>query len=380
MSAFHQMGHDSSNLLGVVAGFQGAILSPVNLGESAIIALTEQHREALDFVFDPQLYFPRRSDKGVLGTWSYFPQDFDTADMSSPAWWDATLTELVEAASRVGATAVCSPATLAGSTATNDYYETMRTNAERLAALTAKRDLVVLQTVPVRLADLATPDRVFEIASIVSNTRTVHGIYLILLAEGRPRDELRDVDELKGAMKLIRLLEDADIRVIVACSSSDVLLWKTAGASASATGKFANLRRFSEGRFNEQEDGGRLMAYWFEESLLAFVRESDIARLQALGLAQPGTNPWSAQILEQLQSSPGKPWVALGWRQYMHWFADVENRLSTGSATARDLIRAAERNWQLLEDRNVFLEEPRNDGSWLRPWLRAVVEYENFGA
>ncbi|MGO9709880.1 MAG: hypothetical protein ACLQBL_13515, partial [Polyangiaceae bacterium] len=44
-----------------------------------------------EFIFDPQLYFPRRADRGQLATWSYFPKDFDTADMSSEAWWTAIL-------------------------------------------------------------------------------------------------------------------------------------------------------------------------------------------------------------------------------------------------------------------------------------------------
>lgn len=381
MSSYHQMGHDSSNLVGNVAGFAGAILSPVNLTEPDVQALVARHRsDSFDFIFDPQLYFPRRADKGKLATWSYFPQDFETADMSSASWWDDILRRVVDTAIRVGAAGVCSPAVLAGGTASDDYYATMRSYAERTCALVAGRNLDVFQTVPVRLADLATPARVFEIASIVSTTTTVHAVYLILQSPVRPRDELRDVDELKGAMKLIRLLEDADMRVVVGCSSSDAILWKTAGASVCATGKFANLRRFTEGRFNEQDDGGRQIPYWFEESLLAFVRESDLLRLPALGLANPGTNPWGAQILAQLKEEPGKAWVGLGWRQYMHWFADVGARLSSGKTTAKELIRTAEQNWQLLEDNDVFLEEPKNDGKWLRPWLRASVEFDRGGS
>ncbi|HVZ32155.1 MAG TPA: hypothetical protein VG963_07010, partial [Polyangiaceae bacterium] len=180
---------------------------------------------------------------------------------------------------------------------------------------------------------------------------------------------------LKGAMKLIHVLEAAGLPVLVGCSSSDVVLWKAAGATSCATGKFANLRRFTPGRFNEQEEGGRLIAYWFEEPLLAFLRESDVTRVQAHGLAAAGTNPFAAAILAQMASDPGKAWVGLGWRQYMHWFADVEHRLTSGAAKARDLIRAAEKNWLLLEENDVFMEEKTNDGEWLRPWLRAVVEF-----
>jgi hypothetical protein len=176
-------------------------------------------------------------------------------------------------------------------------------------------------------------------------------------------------------MRLINSLETAGLRVLIGCSSSDVILWKAAGATSCATGKFANLRRFTEGRFNEPDDGGRQMAYWFEESLLAFLRASDIPRVQAHDLATAGTNSFAATILAQLASEPSRAWVGLGWRQYMHWFADMEARLSAGTVRPRDLVRAAENNWQTLEQNDVFMEERSNDGAWLRSWLRAIVEF-----
>ena len=104
MPAYHQMGHDSQNLLGEVPGFRGAIISPVNETEADVEAMVNAHAsEAFEFVFDPQLYFPRRGDRGQLGTWSYFPRDFDTADMTSEAWWAGTLDAIATTAARVGA-------------------------------------------------------------------------------------------------------------------------------------------------------------------------------------------------------------------------------------------------------------------------------------
>ena len=250
----------------------------------------------------------------------------------------------------------------------------MRGLADRLVDVSADQGLRVLETVIAPLNDLAAPNRALEIASIVSSAKAA-GIYLVFLSDVKPRAELHDVDQLKGAMRLIHLLEASDLHVLVGCCSSDVLLWKAAGATSCATGKFANLRRFTPGRFNEQEEGGRQVAYWFEEALLAFLRASDIPRVQARGLATATTNPFGAAILSQLATDPAKAWVGVGWRQYMHWFAEVEQRLAAGSATARALVRAAEQNWQTLEDNDDFMEERTNDGSWLRPWLRAVVEF-----
>lgn len=374
MTAYHQMGHNSRNLLDEVTGFRGAIVSPINEILSDVAAMVARHRsEAFEFVFDPQLYFPKRSDRGQLGQWSYFPKDIDTADMSSAAWWDRVLGPIRDTVLELNVDAVCAPAVLNASTFTNGYYESMRLNADRLAPLVHPKGVRVLQTLIVKMADLAEPARSMEIASVASNTKA-DGIYLVFCSDLKPRDEFRDVDQLKGAMRLINALEEAGLPVIVACASSDVVLWKAAGASAVATGKFANLRRFTVGRFNDQEDGGRQVAYWMEESLLAFVRQSDIIRLQPHGLAGPGTNPFAGQILGQIATEPAEPWVALGWRQYMHWFADIERRLPAGAS--KELVRTAESNWALLEENDVFLDEPSNNGKWLRPWLQAIAEFK----
>ena len=67
MPAYHQMGHDSENLLWTeeLSTFGGAILSPVNYGQSKIASQIEWAREQSSFetVFDPQLYVPN-SDRG----------------------------------------------------------------------------------------------------------------------------------------------------------------------------------------------------------------------------------------------------------------------------------------------------------------------------
>jgi hypothetical protein len=86
-------------------------------------------------------------------------------------------------------------------------------------------------------------------------------------------------------------------------------------------------------------------------------------------------NPFAQQIL---QRAPGAPWVALGWRQFMWWFADVEARIDRGTASVRDLLRDAENRWLDLENADVLMEEPRNNGSWVRPWRRALAEYPSF--
>jgi hypothetical protein len=197
------------------------------------------------------------------------------------------------------------------------------------------------------------------------------------VGDTQPRRELADVEQLKGALRLISALEQSGLAVIVGFSSIDMVLWKAVGATVCATGKFFNLRRFTESRWAEPAEGGGQLPYWFEESLMAFIRESDLLRLRDAGLLSPvhESNPFAAEILLTLTKAPGTPWLALSWRQYMYAFADLEARIVSGTVDVGQMLRQAERNWIAVEDASILMEEIRNDGSWLRAWRRALLEY-----
>src|SRR3974377_638269 len=97
MPAYHQMGHDSENLLWTeeLSSFGGAILSPVNYGQTKVMSQIEgaRDRDGVETIFDPQLYVPN-SDRGCLREWPHFPDDFDTADPSADSWWEELLDKL----------------------------------------------------------------------------------------------------------------------------------------------------------------------------------------------------------------------------------------------------------------------------------------------
>lgn len=379
MPAYHQMGHDSENLLWTeeLAQYRGAILSPVNYDRAKVAAQIEwaREQECFETVFDPQLYVPT-SERGRLREWPYFPNDVDTADIASDAWWSGILDALVGVCAAIGPTAVCSPAVLPG-TYPDDYFARMVSVGDQLCTRLAGSGLRPVQTAVVGTPDLAVAGRPMAIASILSRARTNH-VYLVLVSQTEPRRELSDVEEVKGAMQLIAAMRVAGLEVTVGFSSSDVLLWKAAGASHCATGKFFNLRRFTRTRFEEPRgQGGGQLPYWFEESLMAFLRQSDVQRIMPMNLPRLGTspNPFGAQILQQLTTEPERAWLALAWRQFMFWFADVENRLDAGTVTAAALLREADSNWRTLDDVDFLTEERRNDGGWIRPWRRALTEF-----
>jgi hypothetical protein len=177
-------------------------------------------------------------------------------------------------------------------------------------------------------------------------------------------------------MRLVRFLTEAGMRVIVGYTSSDLVLWKYAGAQDCASGKFFNLRRFTPSRFTEPPEGGGQLPYWFEESMMAYLRESDLVRVRRANLLSNNslTNPFGAQILDQLDNSPGTPWLGLSWRQYLYWFSDFEHRYSQGRIDVNMVLSNAENVWRQLDEQAILMEERQNDGIWLRQWRRAVLE------
>ena len=378
MGTYHQMGHHSENLLSdpELARYRGAILSPVNYRQDAVINQVQWSRaqRAFETVFDPQLYYPK-TQRGVLRNWTYFPADVDTADPTSPAWWNRIVAQIAITCDQINPTAVCSPATVPQAF-TNDYFSMLVDVADNMCARLSGSDTRPIQTALVGFDDLTTPDRPLEISSILSAS-PCDRMYLVFSGSTDPRRELAEVESIKGAMRLIAALNSAEIDVIVGFCSSDIVLWKIAGAESCATGKFFNLRRFTSSRFDEPSQGGGQLPYWFEESLLAFLRESDLIRVHQHGSLSGASlgNPFGQRILQQFSTQPSAAWVALGWRQFMYWFADFESRFENSGIDARTLLSDTESKWRQLEDADVLMEEVRNDGAWLRTWRRALAEF-----
>jgi len=376
MPAYHQMGHDSRNLLTEphLHIFKGAILSPVNSPEPEVADILDNPpRDDFEFIFDPQLYFPN-TDRGFLPQWSYFPSDVDTADQGSIEWWTSLVREIAACTSRLDPDAVCSPA-IVPRAFNLEYYDLCRRVAQLLQDEVAAQETEVLQTLLVRLADLAAPATAPEIASLITSSE-IRRVYLVLLTDGSPRRELTDVESLKGALRLIKFLQQSDIDVLVGFASSDLVLWKAAGAKSAATGKFFNLRRFTPSRWEPSPEGGGQVPYWLEESVMAFLRDSDVARLRLADHLSPASlrNPYSTDILAALDAAPPQPWLGLSWRQYMYWFADCEARIDTGQLDPASHLSSADSLWRDLDLNTILMEERANDGSWVRAWRRVIAE------
>lgn len=384
MSAYHHMGHDTENLIGEknLDEYAGIILSPVNRPPQNLRdnIINFKEKGEYDIILDPQLYFPK-SERGFLREYPYFPSDFDTADMTSPSWWNHTIKLLADFAKNLNVSTVVSPV-VQPKIWNPDYYSLCASISEELSGNLQKNAIRVLSTIMVNVTELTDTNNVMEIASIISDTDS-DGFYIIFVSDIEPRREISDETEIYGMMCLIKELGNTRRPVFVGHCSSDILLFKAAGASACSTGKFFNLRRFTKSRYEEPATGGGQLPYWFEHSLLAFLREADILRLlhenfQDFVSTHHSNNYWGKEILEHFELTPEKAWLALSWRQYLNWFGKVELELSTADpiSTVQKWLKRAEENWLVLEDNDLLFDEPRNNGAWLRPWRQALIRFK----
>jgi hypothetical protein len=307
----------------------------------------------------------------------YFPTDVDSADLLSDIWWGKVVADVVRSGIDLRPHAITSPAMVPRSFP-DEYFNTLVNIGDCLNAELAGSGIQAIQTAVIPMNDLAEKGRALTIASILTRSK-IDRFYLVFVGDREPRRELADPEELKGAMSLVAALRSTGAQVLVGFCSSDVILWKVAGAAFCATGKFFNLRRFTLTRFAEPSGGGGQLPYWFEESLLAFLRQSDLLRVQQRELLSSVSiaNPIASKVFDAIPAK--RPWLGLSWRQYMWWFAEVEKRLDLTPSLARDLIQQADENWGTLEKSpKLFMEERSNEGSWLRQWLRVLEELPSF--
>lgn len=377
MSSYLQMGHHSANLLDEedLNLFSGAILSPVNETEESLAKqINDFQNDKFEMIFDPQLYYPN-SNRGHLHNWSYFPGDFDTADYSSRTWWNGLNQELADLLEEIDPTTVCSPA-FVPKNFTDGYYEMNNWIADNLKGKIEEFGIDILLTVIARLSDLTEENRAAEISSLITSSN-FDRCYLVLHSSTEPRRELNDTDELTGAMRLINYLENSGVRVLVGFCSSDLILWKTAGAQDCSSGKYFNLRRFTPSRWEPPSKGGGQIPYWFEESVMAYLREPDLLRLRSLNFLKKENlvNPYSGQILNLFDKGKGESWLGLSWRQYLYWFSEFENRFNKNKIKSNSFLREAEKVWLDLDEKDILFDEANNDGRWIRRWRKAVVEF-----
>lgn len=377
MGTFLQLGHESWNLAeNPEAGpFNGIVLSPVN--DSQVEAATRierlESRDDLEIILDPQLYYPR-SRRGSLAQWSYWSSDFETADHGNIGWWGQRAQDVANSCREINGDSFCTPA-FSTRAYSDDYYRFIVDIGDSVLPFARDIGVGALLTCIVKLADLEDATRALQIASVVSRTRCDRIYLTFLCGEDANREPLRNSSQLASAIHLIRLLA-RDLRVHVAFASHDLVLWKFAGAADVSTGKWLNVRRFSPGRWVDEDANGRQVPYWSEDTLLTLLRDQDVLRLDRAGWFAErdfSNNPAAARILEILRNGSGDAWQRLSWLQYLRWARNTEASCAT-PALAEAVVEATDEAWGIVQDARIAMTDRFNDGSHARAWLNAVRE------
>ncbi len=256
MASYMQMGHNTENLVGEEnLDFSGIILSPLNRCPDELKGDVAKYRKSgkYDIILDSQMYYPR-TERGKLKEHSYFPDDLETADLSSSAWWGGVCNNLVDYCGDIGIDAVTSPV-LIPNRFTDEYYSHTLEVGDSLQRKLSSSGVRVIQSVIIDLNYLTKKEDVLRIASVLTNSNSDE-YYIIFSIDLAPRNELCDSTQILGALRLIATLKSAGKKVLIAFCSSDMVMFKAAGADGCGTGKFFNLRRFTKSRYEEAQGGG----------------------------------------------------------------------------------------------------------------------------
>ncbi len=402
MGAYHQMGHAAINLAldaRLHAMYAGVITSPLN-EEPSILAKQCAALGTTELIFDPQC-FVLGSKKNKFDKWGYVNATAQKLGKSpfSPADWQKLAKSIADECVPLGHSGVCSPvASHKPFSDANLRFDIQI--GDTLATHLSGTRVKGLQSAIFPVSTLVGTGRAQTIASVLTTGR-LQRLYLVPQWT-KSESEIQDVDELSGFIQMVQLLAPAR-KFIVGFCGPEMILWKAAGAEAAATGKYGNQQRFDIARFGGAASGGvGTTAYYFEESLLTWLRTEDIVRLDALGyplgLRHDPFLPGIRTMIADLRANPpryvprtgrngkpllhknGKPkmrrvgppeWTSLGWRQWLWWFADAEARLESG-ASARTMVDTAMRNWQWLRVRHFLPSDKVMDGRWLPVWSTAL--------
>lgn len=382
MAALLQMGHDTQNLVGEIGleSFNAIVLSPLNRDKSSLMKDIDDFRgkSNKEIIFNPQLYYPH-TVKSKIQTHPYFPNDFDSADYSNVNWWKSVHQDIHNYIETLRINKVIAP-TIDPKVLSESYYSFNIKNTNNFVEERKENIESIWAVLIVNVNELMEENKIPWLVSLSTQFNT-EGIYLVLKIDLEPRREISDSLILTNILKFIKEISTIGKEITLSFASSDMLLYKAAGIHNCGTSKFFNLRRFTPSRYNDNSGGRGQLPYLFCPSLMAFIRETDILRLIDKGydeLLEIGNedNHWYKKIIEIIRNHKGDAWLGNSWRQYLSWFAPRENQINSLDSVSNILIDA-EKNWQFLEKNNFLMEEPRNNGEWIRPWRIALSELSN---
>ncbi len=257
---FHQCGHNAiwnKKSLEEDGCGSGLIFSPTNQKRSIIEGFSPAIKE-LSF-FDPQYYLPN-SQKANLKTYDFFPEtisgSFATANFSMHALESAKRCvefQLEQKFCRIVVPTRHFQDMVTDYTEKQDIY-TVQPFLETLNS--SGTDKEVFLSLSLTSSMLKDDKYVTDILNWVTSYPRIDGVYLIM-EHSRTTKQIYDRELLFKYLKLVKELTDVDLKVLVAYTNTEGLLFSLIDGCEITFGAYENTRIFSLDRFVVSDDDRR---------------------------------------------------------------------------------------------------------------------------
>lgn len=173
-----------------------------------------------------------------------------------------------------------------------------------------------------------------------------------------------DIKILKNLSKVFKTLKSQKFETIYAYANWDAIIYLAQTDIDYVTiGTYETLRNFDIKRFTEEVSGGGSKGYYFSEKLLNMVRADDITTIRVQGgfdYVRNEMNIFSEFILnENYAWNIHKPDVnknyLLSISKLLHKISSFKD-LDVRKKYVMDLIEIAIKNYDILENKNIFLD------------------------
>jgi hypothetical protein len=387
MKILHQLGHNYiwnlDSYLKDKAG-DGLIISPVDISLDEL-----KHRFAPDVLrnsyFDPQLYMIKNL-KPKLRTYPYV--DFFNSTSITESELDGNKDNLAVKCTRFQYdnefSAIIIPAQHMAEV-TNQYFRSNVVNFRNpfIKSLIGELGMKPLYlTVILNNSDVLDEERCEKILNHFTSIPQIDGVYLIFDFQYSSK-QIKDPKLLLEAMKFIHILRLSGLKIIVAYSNLEGLLYAFAGADAITMGSYENTRKFTHVKFQVKEQ-----SMTSQPKLKVFVRKMlQWINLDYLTILKDDANfvgIFDDNIHFSWDYSSAKNWHLNQPGSYKHFFlsySSLVKDLAGENSTRYDKYMLAIENaislFKQFETEGVFLDPNQNE-EHLYAWKTALNKFNNW--
>ncbi|HEB0912224.1 TPA: hypothetical protein RY286_002485 [Enterobacter cloacae] len=387
---YHQAGH---NTVWNINSFSndnvgnGLIFSPVHEERNKIEDKPSIIRE--NSYFDPQFYLPS-SGKNKFKTYDFFPNTlsksgFKTIDFSSIAMEAARACVSFQAKNKFAGIII--PARFFEQldrefTQKQDEHYVIPFLRAIEESNDIKTDTPIWLTLPLTSHMVMSNNFRVEILNWVTSYSQIDGIYVFCQFE-RNTKQITDPLFLINFIELIKILQDADLDVIVGYTHTEAILYSCLPEISVTIGAFENTRMFSIDKFivsDEERRGPKARIYlpgllnWVELDVAKMIRSRAPEIWQQIYIPTTYSEDALSATKAPRFNSPSL---------YYHYFKvfsdqimeidEANNDLSARCQLVKNKINIAIKNYEALNQRHTILDT-HGGPEHLIPWLNVINE------